>query len=134
MEKNFLSLIKPSKGQHIWKKYILDFIIENEYKDFTLSDLSRYILKRYNPQYDDLTHEEFTSRIKSTLNQLAKDGSFKKSKDYEWGLEKHGLYDIKLEKFNEFWSVNFIKLEDQKRKEGLLRKLSKKTSNSNLYK
>lgn len=78
-------------------------------------------------KYDDLTPEEFTSRIKSALNQLAKDGSFKKSKDYKWDLEKYGLYDIKLEKFNEFWSVDFIKLEDQKRKEELLRRLTKKT-------
>ena len=119
------------RNWHIWKKYILDFIIENEYKDFTLSDISRYILKRYNSSYGNLTNEEFTNRIKSTLNQLAKDRSFKKSRDYKWDfekyLEKHGLYDIKLEEFNDFWSVNFIKLEDQKRKEDLLRKLTKKS-------
>lgn len=40
--------LRPSGYRYIWKKYILGFIIENNYKDFTLSDISKYILERYN--------------------------------------------------------------------------------------
>ena len=70
--------------------------------------------------------EEFDSRVNHTLSQLTKEGSFRKSKDFDYELEKYGLYDIKLEKYKNFWSVKTITLQEQKEKQELLNKLLKK--------
>ena len=111
---------------HIWKKYILEFINQLRKDEFTIEEIVKYLKSEYGQTYEDLNHEQFEGRIKSTLNQLTKDGSFRKSRNFDYELEKHGLYDIKLEKYKNHWSVNRTTVELHKQKQGLLQKLKSK--------
>jgi len=62
----------------------------------------------------------------SSLTQLTKEGSFRISRDFNYELEKHNLYDIKLEKYKDYWNVHFTTLEQHKEKQELLKKLTNK--------
>ena len=116
----------PAKPYHIWKKYILEYINQLKDDDFRFKEVVEYIKEKYGNGYGDLSLEEFDSRVNHTLSQLTKEGSFRKSKDFDYELEKYGLYDIKLEKYKNFWSVKTITLQEQKEKQELLNKLLKK--------
>ncbi len=68
---------------HIWKKYILEFINQLRKDEFTIEEIVKYLKSEYGQTYEDLNHEQFEGRIKSTLNQLTKDGSFRKSRNFD---------------------------------------------------
>ena len=121
--KEYDELIDEPINLHIWKKYVLEFINELKRDEFSTKEVIRYIKNKYGSEYEDLSHEEFANRTNSTLNQLAKEGSFKKSKDFYYELEKKGLHDIKLEKYKNYWSVKLTTLEQHKEKQELLQRL-----------
>lgn len=125
--KDIASKIEP-RSPHTWKKYILEFINQTNRDEFKTEEVINYIKKKYGQYYEDLSFEEFEQRVKSALTKLTEEGSFRISKDfdYEFELEKHGLYDIKLEKYKNYWNVNFTTLEQHKEKQELLKKLANK--------
>ena len=124
-ELEYLRLNGRNSRSHIWKKYILEFISKFKTNDFTFEDILKYLKREYGKTYEDLSSEQFEGRVKSTLNQLTKDGSFRKSRDFNYELEKHGLHDIKLEKYKDSWNFKLTTLNQHKEKQELLQRLKK---------
>lgn len=110
---------------HIWKKLVLEFINQLRKDEFTFEDVVKYLKRKYGRTYEDLSYEQFEGRLKSTLNQLTKDGSFRKSRDfdYESELEKQGIYDIRLEKYKDFWFIKMTMLKERKENEASQNKI-----------
>lgn len=113
-------------SRHTWKKYILEFINHINKDEFKTEEVIKYIKEKHGNDYIDLGFEEFEHRAKSALNQLTKKGSFRISKDFNYELEKKSLYDIKLNKFHNYWSFNIESMEQHKEKQELIKKLSTK--------
>ena len=123
----WLERLKSSRKNpsHIWKRYVLEFISQLRKDEFTFEEVVKYLKREYGQTYEDLSPEQFEGRIKSTLNQLTKDGSFRKSRDFDYELKKHGLHDLKLEKYKNYWNVKLTTLKQHEQEQELLQRLKK---------
>jgi len=121
-------ILRPGKVRLIWKKYILEFLNQFDKYEFTSKEVVDYVQKKYKlGKYKrEPERDEIEQKVIKTLNDLTKVGSFRKSKDFDYELEKKGLYDIRLNKFRNHWNFNIETIEEHNKTREFIKKFEQR--------